>query len=772
MKQEACHRLAEFIKEFIAITGLCPSLDPAYRARIDKLVAFITSRQVLPFRLRRAALIAHMNEKFLLNAAPLRRFYRAAAHAGFTFDYHEKNKIEGAFNNNDSHRLVTVLNRRSVPSEIKQRLMALFLPMDESRTINHIALECERPSQLRTDKLDRNIRSQITKSLFSAFLWESLARRQMHEFFDPHYEDSEYVESFWDQLHLRSPHLFSRKNALHIVRLQRDKMLHTASIRASISHTIERLYHVVDNYGFLALVIDSVRVGEVAFEWLLASEAVLFAEKHREIALKSGYFRWKRVERETLSHIPLLKPEAARFDIANEGFTYRDCFVLTVNNSVSRLVVILQKNHRDETPIPCPTCRSTEVQGNSYPMLGVRSWECRNVLCPDRSKYNRGKRYSFRALVMQHAIEDPRNEIPGSSIRRWLRDVLSDHGDNELANMLVRHYSMYGDVVHVHNWSAVRRLDTDRRIEHHQLAISGTPHSFWHGRFFQRYLVDVNKTAAYPSNIGHDDFKVLVGDAADVLRGFVEGAFDGAVTSPPYYNARQYSQWPNVYCYLHDMYDVNRQVYRTLKPGSLYLYNIFDYFDNERTIVFSAMGQRRMLLSAYTVHMFQYIGFRLIGNIVWDKGDIEGKRGYNSGNLSPYYQSPFNCWEHVLAFRKPEREPSNNDAIIRYRSSELEAVSEVLRVRPVVKMVRGDNVHGHSAPFPDALPELLISHMHPNTVVLDPFAGSLTTGRVAQRCGVRSVCIDRSEKYCKLGLRLWREEQAADASRHSQLELF
>ena len=46
-------------------------------------------------------------------------------------------------------------------------------------------------------------------------------------------------------------------------------------------------------------------------------------------------------------------------------------------------------------------------------------------------------------------------------------------------------------------------------------------------------------------------------------------------------------------------------------------------------------------------------GFQVRGNIVWDKGDIEGKRGFNAGNFSPFYQAPFNCWEHVLVFRKP-----------------------------------------------------------------------------------------------------------------------
>ena len=597
----------------------------------------------------------------------------------------------------------------------------------------------------------------------------------MHQYFDPSFRESDYTSSFWDHLHKRQSHLFSRDNTLHIIRLTKST-IHQNNLdhlRASICDTIERLYASVDNYGFLAIVIDSTRAGDRALEWTLASDAILFAEKHREMPIPNSFFRWSQIQRETISHIPNIDQRAACFQSANEGFTYRDSFVLTLDNKVSRLLLLLQKNHRDETLIPCPTCRSTDVRGNSYPTIGVRSWECMNPLCPDRTKYNRGKRYSFRAILMQHAIDDPRNLIPNESVRHWTRDVAPDQGDAHLLETLVRHYSMYGDNVHVHNWPFTIAEVAGRRIQHHSLSLQRHSSTFGRRAFFRRYLVNSYRTPTvqFP-NIGTDDFRVFIGDSSQVLRTIEANSVDGAVTSPPYYNARDYSKWPNIYCYLHKMYDVNRQVFRTLKSGAVYLYNIFDYFDNERIIALSAMGKKRIVLSAYTVDMFRKIGFVLLGCIVWDKGSIEGKRGYNAGNYSPYYQSPFNCWEHVLVFKKPHdaaRTDGPNDELSLIG---LEAASQVLEAQPVVKMIRGNNVHGHSAPFPDALPELLVSRMKPNSVVLDPFAGSLTTGRVAQRFGVRSVCIDSSAEYCRLGLRMWRQECADNSLAKSQMELF
>jgi DNA modification methylase len=177
----------------------------------------------------------------------------------------------------------------------------------------------------------------------------------------------------------------------------------------------------------------------------------------------------------------------------------------------------------------------------------------------------------------------------------------------------------------------------------------------------------------------------------------------------------------------------------------VYLFNIFDYFDNENNIVFSAMGKKRMILGAYIINMFRRVGFMLRGNIAWHKGEIEGKRNFNQGNRSPYYQFPFNCWEHIIVFQKPGNMISNLH------------FPTVLQSKPVIKMVNGENVLGHSAPFPSIIPELLINQMNRGECILDPYSGSMTTGRAAYERGVRSVSIELHREYCELGLRLLEE---------------
>lgn len=766
-----------FVAEFVEITGLQPVFDELYQRELERLVGYLARHQLRSPAERRREFLAHVNWKFRLNAKALGAFYGAAAREGYTFNYHQKCQIQHAFDVRDREQLVSVLQARGVAQEVQRRLVREFQPVDHTFTLNQLASECQEPSKLRKDKGERDIKAEIVKAQFSAFMWVSLPQKDMHRYFDPNFRDDDYRESFWEQLHVRSPHLFSRENALHVVRISSGAIAGLSSladVRGAVSRFIERAYSSINNHGFLALLVEPLQLDGRSIEWELAADATLFGEKHRESPLTKSYFRWDRVRDETKRFIPGLDVAAASFELVNEGFTYRDCFVLVgASNRVERLLLIFQKNERDETPVPCPACRSADVQGNSYPILGVRSWECNNVLCPDRSKYNRGKRYAFRGLAMQQAIDDDRNEIPVASVRRWNRDVVAEVSDIDIVEMLVRHYSMHGDTIHVYDWLKFGSAALGRTVHHHHLKLEAGEHTFWKGPFFKRYVCDRATSPARICNLGDDNFQVLLGDSSSVLRSLPQESFDGAVTSPPYYNAREYAQWPNMYCHLHEMLDINAQVFRTLKPGALYLYNVFDYFDNENTIVFSAMGQRRMMLSSYTVDLFRRIGFELLGNVVWDKGDIEGKRGFNAGNYSPYYQAPFNCWEHVLVFQKPiEKESSRTRRREKFTrdipSLSRELVGLVLRQQPVAKMVRGRNVHGHSAPFPDEIPELLVARMLPGSIVLDPFGGSLTTGRVARRHGVRSVCVERSEEYCRLGLRMLEGEQAQP----TQLTLF
>ena len=78
------------------------------------------------------------------------------------------------------------------------------------------------------------------------------------------------------------------------------------------------------------------------------------------------------------------------------GFTFNDCYIIECRDDVhaqfskdiqndNKILFVFYKYRMDERKIPCPVCKGLNVSGNSYPEVGHRSWECKNVICPSRS---------------------------------------------------------------------------------------------------------------------------------------------------------------------------------------------------------------------------------------------------------------------------------------------------------------------------------------------------------------------------------------------------
>lgn len=65
-----------------------------------------------------------------------------------------------------------------------------------------------------------------------------------------------------------------------------------------------------------------------------------------------------------------------------------------------------------------------------------------------------------------------------------------------------------------------------------------------------------------------------------------------------------------------------------------------------------------------------------------------------------------------------------------------------------------DEYENHPTQKPEALLERIIkASSNPNDIVLDPFAGSFTTGAVAEKLGRKSISIEVEPEFYKIGLR-------------------
>ena len=148
------------------------------------------------------------------------------------------------------------------------------------------------------------------------------------------------------------------------------------------------------------------------------------------------------------------------------------------------------------------------------------------------------------------------------------------------------------------------------------------------------------------------NLKIVWGDCLNALKKMDSESVQLMVTSPPYYNAREYSQWRDVNEYLDDMTEILKETYRVLDNNRVWVFNVGDIFDNPNTKTKSVWGKQRIPLGAYFTKIFEDIGFTFVDDFIWDKGEVQSERNKNSGTPYPLYQYPLNCYEHILVFHK------------------------------------------------------------------------------------------------------------------------
>ena len=719
------------LREFNDIVGIQWVPDIKYQTAYENLISS-NSNIVLSKEFRISRVYKAVLSKFELHKPIVKSLLSELAKRKVLLNYHQKSELKDLLDERQVDPLKVFLSGLSV-NNIDSLLKSInFLSNKE-------VIQC-----LSDIISDTGKGEEILESIFSYYLFHSVPIEIAHKV---QTNEELYNTKYFDYLQTINDCKLERKLSLVIIEITKElvsKFGDESKLLAYINTLTKEYYNKIDNHCYFGVYYNK------CAPWSIISDNVIYAEKHVEEELVKGYFHPSKIEESTKSYIKNINVFEARFGIANSGFTYKDTFIIEDkqdNRSYSSMV-LFEKNERDETLIPCPACRTKKVRGNSYPILGVRSWECHNEICPDKSKYNRGKRYSLSSIIRQEAILDERNKISSEEIGEWRLDKVVNKSKNDLFGYIIKAYSLHGDNVEIVNGRKGKKTINERIVTYlpHDINVNIEINNFYDSSYFKRYVIksEIQSSEGYTSR-AIDNLNFLHGDSHAVLITFEDEFFDASVTSPPYYNAREYSQWDNIYCYLHDMYNNTLEVFRTLKPGGIYLYNIFDYFDNERNVVFSAMGKKRMILGPYIVNMFERIGFKVERNIIWYKGHIQGNRSFNQGNFVPYYQAPLNCYEYIYVFRKPGS------------PLEIRELPDILEARPVHKMVRGENVLGHTAPFPFDIPNILFDSFAEGSRILDPYAGSFSTLRARGNRKFEVYGIEKNLEYYQLGIDLYKQ---------------
>jgi len=260
--------------------------------------------------------------------------------------------------------------------------------------------------------------------------------------------------------------------------------------------------------------------------------------------------------------------------------------------------------------------------------------------------------------------------------------------------------------------------------------------------------------------------KIILGDSKLELAKLPSNSVDLIVTSPPYADNRmktyggikpeKYVEW---------FLPISEEMLRVLKPSGTFVLNIKEKVVN---------GERSTYVMELILEMKKQ-GWYWTEEFIWHK-----KNSFPGKWPNRFRDS----WERLLQFNKSKSFSMYQDEVMvpigDWAKTRLKNLSEVDKIRDeskvgsgfgkkianwmnrdkaypsnVLHMATECNNKEHSATFPDALPEWFIKlFTKENDWVLDPFLGSGTTSKVAQRLNRNSIGIEIMEEYYDIAKKL------------------
>lgn len=246
--------------------------------------------------------------------------------------------------------------------------------------------------------------------------------------------------------------------------------------------------------------------------------------------------------------------------------------------------------------------------------------------------------------------------------------------------------------------------------------------------------------------------KIVFGDSRSMQE--VENeSVDLIVTSPPYWHLKDYEVTGQIgfgqslHEYLKSLYQVWRECYRILKPGTRLCINVGDQF--ARAVVY---GRYKVIpIHAEVISQCEEIGFDYMGSIIWQKKTTMNTTG--GATVMGSFPYPPNGiieidYEFILIFKKPGKRTDIDKNLKEASKLTKEEWKEYFAGH---WNFGGAKKIGHEAMFPDELPKRLIKMFtFIGDTVLDPFLGSGTTAKVALELGRNVIGYEINKNYLKI----------------------
>lgn len=244
-----------------------------------------------------------------------------------------------------------------------------------------------------------------------------------------------------------------------------------------------------------------------------------------------------------------------------------------------------------------------------------------------------------------------------------------------------------------------------------------------------------------------DSPTLLVGDSEETLKKLPENSIQLAFTSPPYYNARIYSDYHSYNDYLEKMKKVFIQCHRVIEDGRFLIVNV--------SPVITKRPGREFESIRYPIHfdfhkILEEAGFYFIDEIIWIKPEPCVKNrigGYQQTRKALSYKP--NCvTESIMVYRKKcpfllDRNINGYESYDKFPNEEIDTTN--------CWYISPKSDKDHPAVFPEELCRRILKYYSfEGDAVLDPFAGSGTFGKVAYKMKRTPIMCEMDDNYIKL----------------------
>ena len=264
---------------------------------------------------------------------------------------------------------------------------------------------------------------------------------------------------------------------------------------------------------------------------------------------------------------------------------------------------------------------------------------------------------------------------------------------------------------------------------------------------------------------------VVNGDVREVLSLVPDDSIHLTFTSPPYYNARDYSIYPSYEAYLHFLGEVFKETLRTTKEGRFLIVNTSPIIVPR---ISRAHSSKRYPIPFDLHTILVNMGWEFIDDIIWMKPEysVKNRVGGFHQHRKPLGYKPNTVTEYLMIYRKP------SDKLIdwnmkQYSPAIIEAskvpdgyeTTNVWQINP-----KSDKVH--SAIFPPELCQKVIDYYSfKGDLIFDPFGGSGTLGRTALTRGRKFFTTEIDPIYFRYIQNLLKETVCIGQNDYSCLSL-